>query len=451
MKMRKILGVVMTVATSATLTAAMPTASNVTVSMAQGKAFVDFTLSGGPAVVTATFQTNGVPLDAALYRDGMGGDAGKLLSNGAHKIIWRAHNTMPDLDIRGANLTAELTVWPQSLPPDYMALDLARASNITYYASAEMVPKGVTNRLNKTDVLLLRRIDASGVRWRMGQPLGEGLKLSSGATDMQAHWVTLTNDYYIGVYEMTQKQFANVCGTTFTANASGYPDSDVRPMESVGYHTLRPVDGSAPVWPTNGHDIDPSGCLYAYRQLTGVEIDLPTEAQWEYACRAGTTTKTYAGTDVASIAWYNANWRNDPMSVSEECGNKNQTHAVGQLKPNAWGLYDMLGNVSEFCLDILANPETKTGGVAYGYGPAVDWYKGADAVEPVGPMVGPNGAQPRVSNRAIRGQNYGSGDSGGTIRCSARGTSGRYVSSNGIEGKGFRVACPAKAPDWMVR
>ena len=447
--MRKILGVILAVTTSATLTAAMPTASNVTVSMAQGRAVVDFTLSGGPAVVTATFQTNGVPLDAALYRDGMGGDAGKLLANGPHKIIWKAHNTMPDMDIKGVNLTAELTVWTQSLPPDYMALDLTKASNVTYYASAEMVPGGVTNRLNKTDVLLLRRIDAAGVRWLMGQPIGDGLTLTAAVADMMAHWVTLTNNYYIGVYETTQKQFANVCGTNHTASAKGYPDSDIRPMESLGYHTLRPVDGSAPVWPTNGHSIDPAGYLYTYRQRTGVEIDLPTEAQWEYACRAGTTTKTYAGTEVDTIAWYTGNWANDPMSVA--CGNKNQTHAVGQLKPNAWGLYDMLGNVSEFCLDVLANPTTEYGGVAYGRGPAVDFYMGAEAIEPTGPTVGANGIAVRGQNRAIRGMNWSNNNNSGFIRCSARTTSGRYISSTGIEAKGFRVACPAKAPDWMVR
>ena len=427
----------------------MPTAGNVHISMAQGSVIVNFTLSGGPAVVTATFATNGVPLDAALYRDGMGGDAGKLIANGPHRIKWKAYETMPNLNLTGVNLTAELTVWSQSLPPDYMAFDLTKASNVTYYASAEMVPGGVTNRINKTDVLLLRRIDAAGVRWLMGQPIGEGLKLSVGASDMFSHWVTLTNNYYIGVYEMTQKQFANVCGTTFTANASGYPDSDIRPMESLGYHTLRPVDSPAPVWPTNGHDIDPSGCLYAYRQLTGVEIDLPTEAQWEYACRAGTTTKTYAGTEVDTIAWHSGNWANDPMSVA--CENKNQTHAVGQLKPNAWGLYDMLGNVSEFCLDILANPETTTDGVAYGRGPAVDFYAGREVIEPVGPTAGPNGGAVRNSNRAIRGMNFGYSDNNGYFRCSTRCTSGRYISSNGIEAKGFRVVCPAKAPDWMVQ
>ena len=442
--MKKFFGVFLVVAASATLSAAMPEVSNVTVSMRQGSAYVQFTLSGGPAFVTAEFATNGVPLDAALYRDGMKG-AGKLLANGSHTIRWKAYATMPNLEVRNANLTAKLTVWPQSLPPYYMAIDLTKVSNVTYYASAEMVPGGVTNYVNKTDVLLLRRIDAAGVRWSMGRPLGDGFKLSAAGADMLAHWVMLTNDYYIGVYELTQCQFANVCGTNHLASARGYPDSAIRPMESVGYNEMRPVDSPAPVWPTDGHEVATSGYLYAYRQKTGLEIDLPTEAQWEYACRAGTTTKTYAGTETLTIAWYSANWQNDPMSV--ECGNKNQPHAVGQLKPNAWGLYDMLGNVSEFCLDILANPDTQTAGVAYGYGPAVDWYKGREAVEPVGPLEGANGVQVRFQNRAIRGASYGNGES--YIRCSMRGTSGRYIGSSDIQAKGFRLACPAKAPDWM--
>ena len=441
-------------AMSAGAFATMPEVSGVSVSMKQGKAFVDFTLSGGPAVVTAAFLTNGVPLNAELYRDGMGGDAGKLIGNGSHRIKWKAYETMPGLDVKGANLTAELTVWSQGLPPYYMAVDLTSASNVTYYASSNMVPGGVTAYANKTDVLLMRRIDASGVRWRMGQPPEEAMRLASGASDMQAHLVMLTNDYYIGVYELTQRQFANVYGATHadgkpaTATFSGLSDSDIRPMETVGYADMRPTDSTSPVWPTDGHEVDPAGGLGKFRRLTGIEFDLPTEAQWEYACRAGSDTKTYDGTNVLNLAWFSANWSNDPVSVA--CGNKNQTHAVGQLMPNAWGLYDMLGNVAEFCLDICANPDTKTDGVAYGYGPAVDWYMGRDAIEPEGPLKGALGASVTYQNRAIRGAGYGNNDNYGYIRCSMRSTSGRLRSSSSIEAKGFRLACPAKAPDWMA-
>ena len=200
--------------------AAMPTVGGVTVSMVQGRAQVNFTLSGGPAFVTVQFLTNGVPLDAALYRDGVTGDAGKLLADGAHKIRWSAHKTMPSVAVKNANFSAELTVWPQSLPPDYMAVDLTSASNVTYYASSNMVPGGVTDSRYKGEFLLMRRMAAAGVRWRMGQP-GNEENVALNNVDLLPHWVTLTNDYYIGVFEVTQKQYADVVGS----NPSSYQDA----------------------------------------------------------------------------------------------------------------------------------------------------------------------------------------------------------------------------------
>ena len=444
--MRKILSLVFAVAASATLMAAMPTASNVTVSMAQGKVRVDFTLSDGPAVVTVAFFTNGVPLDASLYRDGLSGDVGKLIGNGSHGIKWKASETMPGLSVPGANLTAELTVWPQSMPPTYMAVALTQTSNVTYYASAEMVPGGVTHRRYKTDILLMRKMDAAGVRWLMGQAKEENVTLNN--CDIMPHWVTLTNDYYIGVYEMTQRQYSDIYGS----NPSNYqnandPDVGLHPVEMVNFPTLRGAVATYD-WPSTGHKVGASSVMGQCRAKTGLEFDLPTEAQWEFACRAGTREPTYAGaftqTGVRGLGWNSYNYSDDPIGLIDNGDGTvttNHTHAVGLKQPNSWGLYDMYGNVAEFCLDALQNPSKPSGGG--GLRPEwVDAYAGAEAIEPVGPTA--NSGQ----NRAIRGGGYNNGWT--ACRSSCRTTNGAGT-NNGKAFLGFRVVCPAKAPDWMIQ
>ena len=92
------------------------------------------------------------------------------------------------------------------------------------------------------------------------------------------------------------------------------------------------------MWPSSSA-VDSSSFLGKLRARTGLDFDLPTEAQWEYACRAGTTT-TYSYGDSADG---NYMWYTDSSS--------SQTHEVGTKQPNPWGLYDMHGNVQEWCLD----------------------------------------------------------------------------------------------------
>lgn len=447
--MKRVLGLVLAVAASASLSAAMPTASNVLVSMESGTAHVTFTLSDGPAFVTAEFLTNNVPMDAALYRDGMKGDVGKLLGSGGHAIRWQAHKTMPNLSVAGANLSAKLTVWPPSLPPYYMAVDLTNGSNVTYYASAEMVPGGVTDRRYKTDVLLMRRMDAAGVRWLMGQDRNdESVASFIKAEDVLPHWVTLTNDYYIGVYEMTQSQYSGIAG----ANPSNYqnendPDVGLHPVEMVNFPALR-GSNSTYWWPTTGHRVSNASVMGKMRAKTGVEFDLPTEAQWEFACRAGTDTPTYTGAlsaaGVRDTGWNSYNKQDDPACLIDNgdgtVTTNNHTHVVGLKQPNPWGLYDMYGNVSEFCLDALQNPGNPAGDGNVLHPEWVDAYAGKDAIEPVGP-VSVSG-----QNRAVRSSPYSY--SWSAMRSTYRITNGAG-SGNGKAYIGLRVACPAKAPDWM--
>jgi formylglycine-generating enzyme required for sulfatase activity len=130
----------------------------------------------------------------------------------------------------------------------------------------------------------------------------------------------------------------------------------------------------------------------------GYEYTLPTEAQWEYACRAG-TTGSFAG-DLDAMAWYEKN-------------SGLQTHPVGQKQPNAWGLYDMHGNVWEWCLDVYAG------------------YPGGQVTDPRPDNTGPNASAPRM----VRGGSAGA--SAGQCRSAERYRNGISYTSAAV---GFRVA-----------
>jgi len=167
-----------------------------------------------------------------------------------------------------------------------------------------------------------------------------------------AHKVTLTKDFYIGIYEVTQAQYEAVMGK----NLSRFKGKE-RPVDSV-----------------TGEE-----ALEFCRRLSekeGVTYRLPFEAEWEYACRAGTTSKYYWGDDLDKADEYEWNVRNS----------ENTTHPVGKKKSNPWGLYDMSGNVEEYCLDFFGS------------------YNSEEKVDPKGPKeVGEHGL-----DCMIRGGNYSS-------------------------------------------
>ena len=198
----------------------------------------------------------------------------------------------------------------------------------------------------RTTELWLRRIPKG--TFTMGSPKGE-VGREPGSSKETQHQVTLTEDFYIGVFEITQKQYSLICGS----NPSSYK-GDTRPVENVSYNSIRGTGSTAGAgWPAYGHAVDSGSLLGKLRAMTGLNFDLPTEAQWEYACRAGTTTALNTGKNLTST---------EQDSAMDEAGryyhNQNDGKGgyseytkVGSYLPNAWGLYDMHGNVLEWCLD----------------------------------------------------------------------------------------------------
>ena len=164
--------------------------------------------------------------------------------------------------------------------------------------------------------------------------------------DFPQHAVTLTKPFYIGVFQVTQKQYELITGE----NPSIFK-GDTRPVESVSYETIRGKEkGSS--WPKS-NEVDQKSFLGILRLKTKINFDLPTEAQWEYACRAGTQTALNNGKNLtdewqcpnmAEVGRYGGNTFYDK-------GGYQYLATVGSYHPNSWGLYDMHGNVWEWCLD----------------------------------------------------------------------------------------------------
>jgi formylglycine-generating enzyme required for sulfatase activity len=175
--------------------------------------------------------------------------------------------------------------------------------------------------------------------------------------------VTISRGFWMGKYKVTQGQYQAVMGT----NPSSFTGDLSRPVEQVGWSDA-----------TNYCARLTQRERAAGRIASNSVYRLPTEAEWEYACRAGTSTRFSYGDDVgytalASYAWYSAN-------------SGSSTHPVGQKLPNAWGLYDVHGNLWEWCLDWYGG------------------YSGGSAIDPQGPSTG--------INRVIRGSPYNAPDRG---------------------------------------
>ncbi len=355
---------------------------------------VEYRLSGvaDPVDVAVRAYNGETELDAERLRDAITGDLTGITEGGVRSFTIDPVRAFGTEKVSLSDFRVKLTVSDEAiyrvfnLQSPYDVADISRAdlrsgvygayetdySNVIPGSSVGevLIWTGVTNSpIYKTTHLVMRRVPAAGRSFTMGAAASElgqaydGLDYKGYETP---HTVSFTNDFFVSVFPVTACQHRLILGQSPDTG----DESLRKPQAPVLFTALRGYfvsnDGKLGWWPDagvwsaagfvpdatgNAHDVDATSVLAKLRKMTGEKtFDLPTEARWEFACRAGTTTATYAGDltcgtaagpDPAldQIAWYSAN-------------SGDALHEVGLKAANPWGFYDMLGNVQELCLDL---------------------------------------------------------------------------------------------------
>ena len=293
------------------------------------------------AVVTLDISTNGVSIGAENFTN-IKGDVNRLVDPGEDlQIKWDQRKSWPGLPVE--NVTFTVRAWSTNAPPDYLVYDFVNCRTNFYVSAAALPDGGLANDVYKTDRIVLRKIPAKNVEWVMGPSTSEETSRDPKANIYSASEVsrpvTLTEDFYIGIFEMTQAQYRHGGGTTTSTYVGD--DADVHPVEGMQAYIVQGTRSLA-----DGRK-RPEGFVKTIRTKTGIDFDIPSEAQWEFACRAGTRTSINSGFDIVK-----ASGDENMDAVAWTVHNSGLiTHPVGMKPANKWGLYDMHGNVSEFCAD----------------------------------------------------------------------------------------------------
>lgn len=257
---------------------------------------------------------------------------------GRHRITWSTEADGLNLIASNVTVTVSLLKYDAAAITNdlFYVIDLSGGPDATRWpvSCLAAVPKGGWTDEYKTTKLVLRRIEKGSISGINGE-------ISDAVSS-----ITIDKPYYIGVFEVTSAQFMLMTGGN--GMSSPYLKNDARPQEGISYDTLRGTSAGA-LYP-DSTAVDATSVIGILRAKTGLTtLDLPTEAQWEYACRAGTTSDYNNGgsteADLATLGRYSGNG-NDGRG-----GFSGGVTTVGSYAPNRWGLYDMHGNVREWCLE----------------------------------------------------------------------------------------------------
>lgn len=310
-----------------------------------GKVDIDYTLTKTTSKTTPVFSVK------FFYKDDQGdvyeltnvegeGTTGIILGDGSKRTTWDAAAQL-GTDVDSKNY--EIGVFAEDVTEDatYLALNLS-----TYKMTASTTgPSVATGASSKYAELWLRRVEAGS--FVMGSDSSEPGRNS--AQEFQ-HTVTISKSFYVGVFELTQGQYDRIDSNTAGTSAM--------PKGSINYAGYR---GSSygDTWPAKtDHRVDSTSFFGKLRTKTGGSLifDLPTDAQWEMACRdKGTSDRTTDG------FWGSSRWNNGVQFDSNFSGagdvawyasnSSDNVHEVGLKGASSIGTYDMHGNVLEFCLD----------------------------------------------------------------------------------------------------
>ena len=337
-------------------------------------AVVNYELEGSSGIVSARILRDGVELPSAPAQ--MGGEVNRLVGTGRREFSWR-----PGFAEAVKNLSVELTVVPESMPPDYMVVDLV-GGDVRYYQTTNALPDGIDSDVYRKTKMLFRKIPAANRIWRKGDNARISKLGDAYHNRNRPGLVTLTYDYWAAVYQLTHAQYRAVIGQWaphrmtnvkskldgITRNRQTWPTEDewsMTPADGIPIAKMR-GDPTAEdyAWPAKGRNgVDPASFLGVLRARTGgnLPFDMPTAAEWEYACRGESITTlgmtrfdadTPTLADIEKYAWCRSNSQTDEFHDQYDGG---RTQKVGLKLPNLWGLYDLLGNLYEICLDY--NPD----------------------------------------------------------------------------------------------
>ncbi len=400
--------------------ASTPEISNISSSQRSGTKLVDiyYDLASTQNCLTVSVQVSSNGVDYDIPAVNFSGDGyGMWVTPGTGKhIVWHA-----GLDWSG---NVSDSVWfkitadeSANTNMEYLVIDLSEGFLADDYPVSFLggVPPGGWTEEYKTTKLVMRRVPAGSflmgsVEWELGR--------SDIDVYESQHLVSLTKDFYVGVFEVSQKQWERVIGNwpSFFHNPA-YRDS--RPVDYVSYYDIREDPNNIAMssnWPATAH-VHSNSFMGKLRAKTGLgTLDLPTEAQWEYACRAGYNTSLNNGSNITSTTECNVlnglgrNRYNSGATgeISQSCATNFGTAALGSYiyGGNQWGLFDMHGNMDEWCLDYFG------------------MYSGAET-DPKGPTSSAGG-------RVIRG-------GGVSAPASACRSASRYGFDPDRRGPGFRL------------